>query len=128
MAGFTLIELMIVVVVLTLLAAIAIPTYSNQIRKSRRSEAKSALLDLAGREERFMATNGVQLHGFGPGVLRQFPSDHWQRVLQNLDQQCRRGDRPDGHHGWSPRNLHSHRGCPEPGWPDQRHERPGLFR
>ena len=59
MAGFTLIELMIVVVVLTLLAAIAIPSYSNQIRKSRRSEAKSALMDLAGREERYMATNGV---------------------------------------------------------------------
>ena len=59
MAGFTLVELMTVVLVLTLLAAIAIPTYSNQIRKSRRSEAKSALLDLAGREERFMATNGV---------------------------------------------------------------------
>ena len=58
-SGFTLIELMIVVVVLTLLAAIAIPSYSNQIRKSRRSEAKSALLDLAGREERYMATNGT---------------------------------------------------------------------
>ena len=59
MAGFTLVEMMIVVVVLTLLAAIAIPTYSNQIRKSRRSEAKTALLDLAGREERYMATNGT---------------------------------------------------------------------
>lgn len=59
MSGFTLVELMIVVVILTLLAAIAIPSYSNQIRKSRRSEAKSALLDLAGREERYMATNGA---------------------------------------------------------------------
>jgi type IV pilus assembly protein PilE len=59
MSGFTLVELMIVVVVLTMLAAIAIPSYSNQIRKSRRSEAKSALLDLAGREERYMATNGT---------------------------------------------------------------------
>ena len=47
------------VLVLAILASIAIPTYSNQIRKSRRSEAKSALLDLAGREERYMATNGV---------------------------------------------------------------------
>jgi type IV pilus assembly protein PilE len=59
MAGFTLVELMVVVVVLTMLAAIAVPTYSAQIRKSRRSEAKSALLDLAGREERYMATRGV---------------------------------------------------------------------
>ncbi len=30
----------------------------SQIRESRRTEAKTALLDLAGREERFFSTNG----------------------------------------------------------------------
>jgi type IV pilus assembly protein PilE len=59
MAGFTLIELMIVVLIVAMLAAIAFPSYTAQVRKSRRSEAKSALLDLAGREERYMATNGA---------------------------------------------------------------------
>lgn len=56
-AGFTLIELMIVVVIATILLSIAIPSYMSQIRQSRRTEAKTALLDLAGREESFFATS-----------------------------------------------------------------------
>jgi type IV pilus assembly protein PilE len=56
-AGFTLVELMVVVLVIAILAAIAIPGYAAQIRKSRRTEARTALLDAAGREERFYATN-----------------------------------------------------------------------
>jgi type IV pilus assembly protein PilE len=56
-AGFTLVELMVVVLVTAILAAIAIPGYTAQIRKSRRTEARAALLDAAGREERFYATN-----------------------------------------------------------------------
>jgi type IV pilus assembly protein PilE len=49
---------MVVVVIASILMAIAIPSYKNSIRKSRRTDAKTALLDLAGREERFMSTNG----------------------------------------------------------------------
>ena len=56
-SGFTLIELMIVVVIVAILASIAIPAYNQQIRKSRRTEAKTALLDLAGREERYFNAN-----------------------------------------------------------------------
>lgn len=56
--GFTLIELMVVVVIATILLGVAVPSYMQQIRKSRRTDAKSALLDLAGREERFLSTNG----------------------------------------------------------------------
>jgi len=55
--GFTLIELMVVVVIATILLSIAIPSYQQQIRQSRRTEAKTAILDLAGREERFLSTN-----------------------------------------------------------------------
>ena len=55
--GFTLVELMIVIVIVAILAAIAIPGYTSQIRKSRRTEARNALLDAAAREERFFATN-----------------------------------------------------------------------
>jgi type IV pilus assembly protein PilE len=54
--GFTLIELMITVVVASILATIAIPAYTNQIRKSRRTDARTALLDLASREERYFST------------------------------------------------------------------------
>jgi len=55
--GFTLIELMIVVVIGTILLGIAVPSYMSQIRKSRRTEARTALLDLAGREERYFSTS-----------------------------------------------------------------------
>ena len=55
--GFTLIELMVVVAIATILFAIAVPSYMTYIRHSRRTEAKTAILDLAGREERFLSTN-----------------------------------------------------------------------
>lgn len=58
-AGFTLIELMITVVIATILLTIGFPVYLHQIRESRRTDARSALLDLAAREERYFATNSA---------------------------------------------------------------------
>ena len=55
--GFSLIELMVVVVIATILLSIAVPSYMSEIRQSRRTEAKTAVLDLAGREERYLTTN-----------------------------------------------------------------------
>ena len=57
--GFTLVELVIVMLVAAVLTAIAVPMYLNQVRESRRTDARSALLDLAGREERYFATNSA---------------------------------------------------------------------
>lgn len=48
--GFTLIELMIAVVVMTLLGAIAYPLYTSQLQKSRRVAAQATLLELAARQ------------------------------------------------------------------------------
>lgn len=58
-AGFTLVELMVVVAIATVLFALAVPSYMSYIRQSRRTEARTAVLDLAGREERFFSTNGA---------------------------------------------------------------------
>ena len=55
--GFTLIELMIVVVVIAVLAGLALSGYTKQIRKSRRAEARQALSDMALREEKFRSNN-----------------------------------------------------------------------
>jgi type IV pilus assembly protein PilE len=58
-SGFTLIELMVTVAIVTILATIAVTSYTSQVQKSRRTEAKSALLDLAGREERLFSTTNA---------------------------------------------------------------------
>jgi type IV pilus assembly protein PilE len=59
MTGFTLVELMVTMVIAAILFSIAIPSYLNQIRESRRTEAKTALLDLAGREETLFSTQNL---------------------------------------------------------------------
>lgn len=56
--GFTLIELLIAVAVVAILAAIAYPTYQDQVRKAHRADAKAALLELAQFLERNYTETG----------------------------------------------------------------------
>ena len=58
-AGFTLIELMITVAVIAILAAIAVPSYREYIRRSNRVEGQSLLNEAAARQERWRAQNGT---------------------------------------------------------------------
>ena len=59
MGGFTLVELMIACVILAIIVAIALPSYNAQTQKSRRTDARNALLDIAGREERFFSVGNA---------------------------------------------------------------------
>jgi type IV pilus assembly protein PilE len=56
-AGFTLIELMIAVAIIGIIAAFAIPSYLDTVRKTQRSDAKIALSEAAARQEQFFAEN-----------------------------------------------------------------------
>ncbi len=57
MQGFSLIEVMIVVVIVGILASVAYPAYQESGRRAKRSEARAHLLDAAARLERFYSDN-----------------------------------------------------------------------
>jgi type IV pilus assembly protein PilE len=57
--GVTLMELMVVVVIVGILAAIAYPSYRQYIARSKRTEARSALLQIATNQERFYLQNNT---------------------------------------------------------------------
>ena len=57
--GFTLLELMMVVVIIALLSAIALPAYTQQVVRSNRAEAMTELLRVAQEMERCFSRFGV---------------------------------------------------------------------
>lgn len=57
MRGFTLIEVMIVVAIIGILAAVAYPSYTESVRRGDRSAARAALLDAQQFMERYYAAN-----------------------------------------------------------------------
>jgi type IV pilus assembly protein PilE len=56
-SGFTIIELMIVLVIVAILLALAYPSYVNYVRKANRGEAQQLLLNWAVNQEIFRANN-----------------------------------------------------------------------
>ena len=63
--GFTLIELMVVVAIIGLLASIAYPNYQDSVIRSRRADAKGALLGFANAMERYFTENNTYLGAGG---------------------------------------------------------------
>lgn len=63
--GFTLIELMIALAIVSILAAVAYPSYQNSVAKARRAEATGALLEGAQALERYYSVNGRYIDGSG---------------------------------------------------------------
>ena len=72
--GFTLIELVVTMVIIAILSAIAIPSYTSYVRKGRRTDAKSALLDMASLEERYFSVNNAYSTAFADFGYTVWPS------------------------------------------------------
>lgn len=54
LGGFSLIELMIAVAIVAILASIAFPSYAAFMKRSRRGDAESAMMDIAQREQQYL--------------------------------------------------------------------------
>ncbi len=68
-SGFNLIELMIVVAVIGILAGIAYPSYEEQVRKARRTDAQTGLLELATLVEHFYTENNTYAGATTPAAV-----------------------------------------------------------
>ncbi len=78
MRGITLLELMIVVVIVSILTAIAYPNYREYVTRAKRTEAKAALLQIATNQERFYLQNNTyttNMTNLGFPVAGAFLSD-----------------------------------------------------
>ncbi|MDD9824717.1 MAG: type IV pilin protein [Gammaproteobacteria bacterium] len=79
--GFTLVELMAVVLIISILAAIGYPSYTEHVARSKRAEGKALLAEAASRQERYFFSNNtyttdVQALGFPANGLS--PNGHYQ--------------------------------------------------
>ncbi len=82
--GFTLIELMIVVVVVAILSAIAYPSYQEYVRKGHRAEARAGLLEAAQWLERAATAQGTYpLTAQFPAGLQSVPNGRYTIALNS---------------------------------------------
>ena len=74
-SGFTLTELMIAVAVVAILAAVAIPNYTDYIRRGKIQEATSALLAMRVKMEQYFQDNRTYVGACAGGTVAPMPTN-----------------------------------------------------
>ena len=83
-AGFTLMELMIVVAIVGIIAAVGYPSYTQYVIRGKRSEGRSALLDTAARMERYYSDNNQYATLATVGIGATSENGHYNITQQSL--------------------------------------------
>jgi type IV pilus assembly protein PilE len=72
-SGFTLIELLVTVAIISILVAVALPSYQDYIIRANRSAAQQFMLDIANREEQYILDARTYHATIGTGGLNLTP-------------------------------------------------------
>ncbi len=75
-SGFTLVELMIVLAILGIVAMVAIPTYSNYVKKGQRAGAQQVMSAIASRQQQYLLDARQYTATIGGGGLG-YTADGW---------------------------------------------------
>lgn len=80
--GFTLIELMITVAIVGIIAAIALPNYTEYVKRASRAEAVASLLDAANKQEQFFVDNREYTNKVSDlGISEKTENGHFKLVV-----------------------------------------------
>jgi len=89
--GFTLLEIMITVAIISILASIAYPSYVKSVQKGKRSDAKVELLRIAQMQEGFFAQNmsyAPNLAGLGLPSNLKSEQEEYSIEVEGLPDSC----------------------------------------
>lgn len=85
-SGFTLVELMIVVVIVGILASVAYPGFQEYLRRAKRAEARNMIVQMATQQERYYSNNNNYgtLTDLGFAATTKSENDNYVMTIDTL--------------------------------------------